>query len=142
QHLAALSKDDHAGFLTNLADAPPQDVYRVILDKVIERLKAGHDNTSSARFWIANRLNRKIVKRPASTFAYSVTPDGRRGQIVEEYMRQHGNHKPKDTAAWYLAHPIMEACREVLRNPAEAMDFIRNLAERLGSENQPLRWFS
>src|SRR5262249_39681717 len=75
QHLSALSRAKAAGFLSNLTDADPQDVYRHILDKVIERLGAEQGNMSSARFWLAEkRLNRKIVKRPAATFGYSVTP--------------------------------------------------------------------
>ena len=160
QHLAALSRDQSSGFLTNLTDAPPQDVYRDILATVIECLETERDMPlpegisetqrkkierliSSARFWLAeNRLNRKIVKRPASTFGYSVTIDGMREQVVAEYRRQHGDHEPKDGAAWHLAHRIMEVCRETLKKPAEVMDFIRALAEHFANYNLPLCWFT
>jgi DNA-directed RNA polymerase len=143
QHLALLSRDEEAGRLVNLmAGDKPQDVFR---DPILAKVIAGaeRDSKPSARFWLANnRLNRKIVKRPASTFGYSVSVDGMRQQIVEEYMRQHENNQPPDTAAWYLAHRIMAACKEVLKKPAEVMDFIRGLAGHLASENLPLRWFT
>jgi Autographiviridae RNA polymerase len=110
---------------------------------MIERLEAERDKTASARFWLVeDRLNRKIVKRPSGTFGYSVTVDGMRDQIVGEYMRQHRENKPPGSAAWYLAHRTMAACKEILRKPAEVMDFIRALAEHLANCNLPLRWFT
>jgi DNA-directed RNA polymerase, mitochondrial len=160
QHLAALSRDEQVGYLTNLTGAvasvaagyvgpysamAPQDAFRNILREVIRCLEAERDKTSSARFWLAeNRLNRKLVKRPAGTFGYSVTVDGMRDQIVGEYQKQHwdgrGGNEPPNMAAWYLAHRVMAACREVLKKPAEVMDIIRGLAEQLAKCNQPLRW--
>jgi DNA-directed RNA polymerase len=80
------------------------------------------------------------VKRPGGTFGYSVTVDGMRGQIVAEYRKQHEGNEPPDTAARYLAHRVMAACREVLKKPAEVMDLIRGLAAHLADYNQPLRW--
>jgi Autographiviridae RNA polymerase len=120
-----------------------QDAYRLILRKVEERIGAERGQYASARYWLAeSRLNRKLIKRPAGTFGYSVTTQGMKDQIVEEYQKQHDNHEPHDYAAWYLADRIMAACREVFRRPAEVMDFIRALAGHLADHNLPLRWTS
>jgi len=141
QHLAALSRDEVTGARTNLTDGELQDAYHDIVRMVITRVTAEHNKKSSALFWLAeNRLNRKLIKRPATTFGYSVTTQGMADQIVEEYQRQHGGNKPDDTAAWYLAHRIMDACKGGFKKPAEVMDFIRAVAEHLAEHNLPLRW--
>jgi Autographiviridae RNA polymerase len=125
-----------------------QDAYRLVLGEVKERVEAERTHVvkgeeverPSALFWLAeSRLNRKLIKRPAGTFGYSVTAQGMRDQIVEEYKKQHGFNEPPDTAAWYLAHRIMAACREVFKKPADVMDFIRALTGHLADHNLPLR---
>jgi DNA-dependent RNA polymerase len=128
-----------------------QDAYRLVLKRVEERVEAERTHVvkgkeverPSALFWLAeSRLNRKLIKRPAGTFGYSVTAQGMRDQIVEEYKKQHDFNEPRESAAWYLAHRIMDACREGFKKPAEVMDFIRALAGHLADHNLPIRWTS
>jgi Autographiviridae RNA polymerase len=103
QHLAMMMKDEDAGRFVNLiASDEPQDIYQLITGKVKESVGAELDDWTRrtkrikgkevllkpraeyARFWIG-KLNRKLIKRPAMTFAYSVTNDGMRQQLVDVY---------------------------------------------------------
>jgi DNA-directed RNA polymerase len=122
----------------------PQDVYRLVVERVIERIEAEWDK-ESAQFWLdpdEHRLGRKIIKRPAGTFGYHVTAQGMRDQIVEVYAKQHGGNEPPDNAAWYLAHHVMQVCRETFKKPAEVMDEIVIITKYLAERNLPLRWIT
>jgi DNA-directed RNA polymerase len=141
QHLAMIMRDEEAGRLVNLtASDEPQDVYQQITDSVLERLKAAGDE--KAEWWLRIGINRKLVKRPAMTFAYSVTLHGVVQQLVEVYRETHGNAEPTDAAAWYLAKQIKAAAEEVLQRPAVAMKFIRKLAEHCADKGKALEWTS
>jgi DNA-directed RNA polymerase len=139
QHLAMAMRDEEAGRLVNLVDADePQDIYQLITDTVIARLKA--DDNKHARWWLDGRISRKLIKRPAMTFAYSVTLRGMRSQLVETYSELHELAEPKDAAAQYLAKHIMEAAKNVLRRPATAMEFIRKLAKERADKGEHLEY--
>jgi DNA-directed RNA polymerase len=160
QHLAMSMRDEDAGRFVNLiASDEPQDIYQLITEKVKERVGAKLDDwirrtkrikgkevllkprAEYARFW-NDKLNRKLIKRPAMTFAYSVTPDGMRQQLVDVYKEQHQGAEPTDAAGWYLASHIMATANEVLKRPAVAMKFIRKLAEQRADKGKPLEWTS
>ena len=160
QHLAMMMKDEDAGRFVNLiAGDEPQDIYQLITDKVNERVGAELDDWTArtkwikgkevllkpradyARFWI-DRLNRKLIKRPAMTFAYSVTHDGMRQQLVDVYKEQRQGAEPTDAAGWYLANHIMATASDVLKRPAAAMRFIRQLAQQRAEKGKPLEWTS
>jgi Autographiviridae RNA polymerase len=160
QHLAMMMRDEDAGRLVNLIPSnEPQDVYQLITEKVKERVGAELDDWTRrtkrikgkevllkpraeyARFWI-DKLNRKLIKRPAMTFPYSVTPDGMRQQLVDVYKEQHQGAEPTDGAGWYLAGHIIAAANEVLQCPALAMKFIRALAKHCAGKGKALEWTS
>jgi len=88
------------------------DIYQQITDRVIERLKAAgqHD------------------------------PYGMVQQLVEVYREMRRNAESTDARAWYLAGHIMAAAKEILQRPAEAMKFIRKLAERRADKGKTLEW--
>ena len=141
QHLAMMMRDEDAGRLVNLtASDEPQDIYQQITERVIERLKAAGDQ--NADWWLGIGISRKLIKRPAMTFAYSVTVYGMVQQLVEVYREMRRNAEPTDAAAWYLASHIMAAAKEVLQRPAVAMKFIRKLAEQRADKSKPLEWES
>src|SRR5262249_546719 len=160
QHLAMMMKDEDAGRFVNLiASDEPQDIYQLITGKVKESVGADLDDWTRrtkrikgkevllkpraeyARFWI-DKLNRKLIKRPAMTFAYSVTKDGMRQQFGDVYKEQQQGAEPTDAAGWYLASHIMATANEVLKRPAVAMKFIRKLAEQRADKGKPLEWTS
>src|SRR5262249_39530550 len=150
QHLAMLMRDEEAGRLVNLTESDePQDVYQQISDAVRERLEAAGDE--KAEWWLWRGISRKLIKRPAMTFGYSVTLHGMVEQLAEVYREIHrvlnaageyGYPEPTDAAAWYLAKHIMAAAKEVLRRPAVAMKFIRTLAKHCADKGSALEWTS
>src|SRR5262249_28226370 len=150
QHLAMMMRDEDAGGLVNLtASDEPQDIYQQITDSVRERLEMAGDE--EAEWWLGIGISRKLVKRPAMTFGYSVTLHGMVQQLVDVYREIHrvlnaagtyGYPEPTDAAARYLAKHIMAAAKEVLRRPAAAMRFIRTLAKHCADEGSALDWTS
>jgi DNA-directed RNA polymerase len=158
QHLAMMMRDQDAGFHVNLIPGDiPQDVYELILKRVIDRIRAELDDWTRrtkriegkevllkprgvyARYWV-DKLNRKLIKRPAMTFPYSVTIDGMKDQIDEVYAELHEFAEPTDGASYYLAWRIMTAAKEILPRPAKAMEFIRKLAEERADKGEILQW--
>jgi DNA-directed RNA polymerase, mitochondrial len=139
QHLAMMMRDETVGRWVNLIPGDePQDVYQVITDRVIERLKTAGNEL--ADWWLWMGVERKLVKRPAMTFGYSVTIYGMKQQLVESYKELHDGAEPTDAAAFYLARHIMAASKEVLGKPAEAMNFIRTLAKIRANNGLHFDW--
>jgi DNA-directed RNA polymerase len=140
QHLAMMMRDEHAARLVNLVDSGgPQDVYEVITNRVIDRLKEAGD--PHADWWLEMGLiSRKLVKRPAMTFAYSATVSGMKEQLLDVYREMRRNAEPTDAAATYLAKHIRRAAKEILRGPAAVMNFIRKLARDAAKRGDTLRW--
>src|SRR5260370_41082593 len=122
-------RDEDAGWYVNLIPSDtPQDVYQLITDRVIARLQAAGGEWADWWLWVG--ITRKLIKRPAMTFPYSVTLGGMKGQIDEVYSELHELNEPTNNAGFYLAKNIMAAVKEILPRPAEAMKFIRRLAEQ------------
>jgi DNA-directed RNA polymerase len=141
QHLAMMMRDEDAGRYVNLIPSDePQDIYQRITDRVIERLKTAGDEYADWWLWIG--VSRKLVKRPAMTFAYSVTVHGMVQQLVEVYRELHRGSEPTDAAAWHLAKHIMAAAKEVLPRPAAAMKFIRRLTDERADQGKSLEWIT
>jgi DNA-directed RNA polymerase, mitochondrial len=155
QHLAMMMRDEDAGRLVNLipdgvspevyqsitdgTDAwlemdlvptdPPQDVYQLITDHVIKRLKESSD--ARAGWWLRRGVDRKLVKRSAMTFAYSVSLNG---------MQEHLDQIEDGGDTFFLAQHIMRACEETLRRPAQAMEFICKLTKECADKGKILEW--
>jgi Autographiviridae RNA polymerase len=140
QHLAMMMRDEHVARLVNLMPSDkPQDVYQVITDRVIGRLKESGDE--HAEWWLGMRLiSRKLVKRPAMTFAYSATVSGMRDQLLEVYREMRQKAEPREAAATSLAKHIRRAAKEILPGPAVVMNFIRKLARDATNRGEVLRW--
>jgi DNA-directed RNA polymerase len=110
-----------------------------------------------ADWWLWVGITRKLIKRPAMTFAYSVTEYGMKEQLVETYgeihaepgyvevdgkMMPRGGPAPTDDAAWYLAKHIKAAAEEILKRPTEAMKFFRALSDQCVDKGKVLEWTS
>jgi DNA-directed RNA polymerase len=164
QHLALLSRDPDAARLVNLADEnAPNDVYSKIAERVVAALAAASAAGSNdpeieaARWWIEQlgdkKQARRIVKRPAMTYAYSATIEGMAEHIEGEYpacarpRRKRRRHwlakKPRPSKkALCLARAVRTACAEELRGPALVMRFIRNVAKHCNDREEDLHWTS
>jgi DNA-directed RNA polymerase len=132
QHLAMMMRDENIGRLVNLApDDEPHDVYQLITDRVIGYLQKTDD--IKAGWWLRKVVTRKLVKRPAMTFAYSASVSGMQDHIEE--IENGGD-------AFFLAQYVMRACKGTLRQPAKAMGFIRKLAKECTDKSKVLEWTS
>ncbi|MGM5019253.1 DNA-directed RNA polymerase [Tardiphaga sp. 367_B4_N1_1] len=108
-----------------------------------------------ARMSVAFGIDRKLVKRNVMTFSYASKEFGMSEQHFEDTMaplelkllkKEITNHPFGDDedewrlAARYLAKRVLAAIKEVVKLPAEAMEFMQKLAKLLAHEGKPLRW--
>jgi len=142
QHFSAMLRDQRGAEAVNLTNTPlPNDIYTEVLYVVNDALKASAEPL--AKVW-QGKVDRKIVKRPCMTFAYSVTSAGIRQQILDEIRkRQEGDYLPGTPdweAAAFLA-PIVEASiRSVVDRAAEAMDWLKHVSKHVSKQDIPTGW--
>lgn len=142
QHFSAMLRDPEGGAAVNLTkrDAPA-DIYTEVLEVVKTKLKESSEPL--AKVWL-DKVDRKIVKRPCMTFAYSVTSVGIRDQIADEMRKQaEGDYLPGHRnweAAKFLGPIVEEAIRTVVKRAAEAMDWLKDLSGFTSAENIPMFW--
>jgi DNA-directed RNA polymerase len=142
QHFSALLRDSEGGAAVNLTQTDvPADIYTEVLHVV--KAKLNEDKDPLSKVWY-DHVDRKIVKRPCMTFAYSVTSTGIRNQIDEEMRkRQDGEFlagTPNWKAAQHLAPFVEEAIREVVNRAAEAMDWLKQCATFTSKAGLRVRW--
>ncbi len=142
QHFSAMLRDQRGAEAVNLTDNPlPADIYTEVLYETISLLKESKEPL--ARIW-QDKVDRKIVKRPCMTFAYSVTSAGIRNQILDEIRkRQSGDYLPGTPdwqAAAFLAPFVEQAIRGVVDRAAEAMDWLKTVSKTISEEHIPTGW--
>jgi DNA-directed RNA polymerase len=161
QHLsgAMLAKE---GRLVNLTDDVPYDIYAIVAEearKIIEADAQGTDEKRRpyAQLFLSYKdgkgIDRKLLKRATMTFCYSSEAPGMGDQIYEDLMtpmqteavrsktRHHfGTRKEQAAAARYMGRVAYAAITTVVKKPAEAMDYLKNLAGALAHEGKPVRW--
>jgi len=142
QHFSAMLKDEEGGKAVNLVESStPSDIYTEVLE-VTKGLLAKNPEPM-AKVWM-DAVDRKIVKRPCMTFAYSVTSIGIRDQIASEMRKKtDGQYLPGHEnweAARFLAPVVEEAIRKVVNRAAEAMDWLKELSQHFSKEEIPAMW--
>jgi DNA-directed RNA polymerase len=142
QHFSAMLRDEEGGKAVNLrpSDAPT-DIYTEVLNVTKDLLAKNPEPL--AKVWM-DKVDRKIVKRPCMTFAYSVTSIGIRDQIASEMRKKtDGQYLPGHEnwqSAAFLAPVVEEAIRTVVDRAAEAMDWLKELSGHLSAEQIPTSW--
>jgi DNA-directed RNA polymerase len=142
QHFSAMLRDAEGGKAVNLTPSEtPTDIYTEVLNVVKAKLMA--DSEPLAKVWM-DKVDRKIVKRPCMTFAYSVTSIGIREQISGEMRKQSdGQYIPgweNWQAAAFLAPVVEASIREVVKRAAEAMDWLKEISKAYSKEQIPTSW--
>jgi DNA-directed RNA polymerase len=151
QHLALLSGDVISAALVNLLsgaddDDDPSDVYRHLIAKAVELIKA--DASDYADWWrerfknLGEKEERELLKTPIMTYAYSVTVAGAADQIAEVYKSFRRNEMPTNAACRYLAQKVLEACAEELPGPARIMTYLRRVAKHCADQGRFMEWRS
>jgi len=144
QHFSAMLRDAEGGRAVNLRHTEvPSDIYTEVL--TVTKGLLAENQEPLAKVWM-DKIDRKIVKRPCMTFAYSVTSIGIRDQIASEmrkktngqYLSGHENWQ----AAAFLAPIVEEAIRDVVKRAAEAMDWLKLIAKQHTDNALPTTWMT
>lgn len=147
QILSMLMRDEYGAKATNvLASDTPQDIYRVVSDRVLDKLQS--DTHPYAKKWIQFGINRKLAKRPTMTWAYGCTFYSCRDYVDEWYqdtLRKTRCANPFDEterykATGYLSKMLWASINEVLDRPKDCMNWLQSCAKVLAEQGLPFGW--
>lgn len=148
QILSMLMRDEYGCHATNVTPTDtPSDIYRVVSDKVIQRLKADTDNPI-AFDWISFGIDRKLAKRPTMVWPYGGTFYSCQAYVDDWFsdsLRKESKISPfqesvRHAATGYLAKHLWASINEVLVKPKECMKWLQDVAGTLAKENKPIHW--
>jgi len=148
QHYSAMMRDEIGGQATNLVPSnKPHDVYGLVADKVIERLKK--ETNPYAKKWLDYGIDRKICKKPVMCLPYSLTQYSCR-QYIEDHVHKElvDNNKQHDfgddlfKSTRYLTGVVWKSINEVIVGARDIMKFLKAVAKLVSSENLPVAWTS
>lgn len=149
QHYSAMLRDSNGAYYTNLTPTDrPQDIYQVIADKVIEKLKKDISNNPFASLWLQYGINRSITKRSVMTLPYSSTRFASTDFVLEEIQKRkdNGQEHPfgKDTLkpASYLAGVIWDSIGDTLSSAFVGMKWLKAVARVVAKKQLPITWIT
>ena len=149
QILSMLMRDEYGATTTNvLASDTPQDIYKVVADRVIEKLKA--DDHSYATKWLQFDIDRGLAKRPTMVWPYGGTFYSCREYVDRWYqdtLRKTRCENPftemeRYAATGYLSKHTWAAINEVLDRPKSCMKWLQSCAKALADHGEPMSWNS
>jgi DNA-directed RNA polymerase len=153
------------GRFVNLTDnEAPQDIYAIVAKvarRMVEEDAQGQDEKKRhyAKLFLSYKdgkgIDRKLLKRSTMTFCYSSEANGMGDQFFEDLMaplqadavrnktpHHFGTVKEQAAAARYMGRVAYTAITDVVRKPAEAMDFLKALAGVMAHEGKPVSWIT
>jgi DNA-directed RNA polymerase, mitochondrial len=148
QHFSALLKDEVGGAAVNLLPSPkPQDIYQVVADKLVAKLRIKAASDHQARAWLALGITRKSTKRCVMVLPYGGTLYAFR-KYLQEHIRERiaeGAKNPFGTEkfyipAAYLATLLQEAIGETVKAAVQAMGWLQTVAELIAEQGLPINW--
>ena len=144
QNFSAVLRDEVGGKAVNLIDNDvPQDIYQVVADTVIEKLKLS--NNTIAKEWLNWGIDRKATKRSVMVLPYGGTRYSC-VEFVDEYVsdrEEKGDTVPfKDRAKAniFLANIIWESIGNTVIKAREAMDWLQKVARLCAATKTPVHW--
>jgi DNA-directed RNA polymerase len=164
QHLAGAMRALEGAMVNLTPNAIPEDIYATVAKvarRMIEVDAQGEDEKKRkyAQLFLSYKdgkgIDRKLLKRNVMTFCYSSDQNGMGDQQFEDLMiplqaeairsktpHHFGTIAEQSGAARYMGRVAYAAITEVVKKPAEAMDFLKDLAAALAHEGKPVRWVS
>jgi DNA-directed RNA polymerase len=146
QHFSAMLRDPKGAHATNMTSAPQQDIYGVVAAAVTARIsgpQATAVDTEMAGIWKEYGITRSLVKRPVMTTPYGATSIGMKEMILQDTIRLEPTlrwgPKPWETADW-IAKVIYEAIGETVQASQSAKEYLQNIAQVAGKEEQAVTW--
>ena len=144
QHFSAMLRDDEGGLATNLTDTQtPEDIYQIVCDKVIDKLKQSDDLL--AKQWLDFGIDRKATKRSVMVLPYGGTRFSS-VEFIDEYLSDRvskGEHIPFDNrgeACKYLGYLIYDSIGDTVSKAREAMAWLQEVAKLVSKLNSPVEW--
>jgi DNA-directed RNA polymerase len=164
QHMAGATLAEEGRFVNLTDNEAPQDIYAIVAKvarRMVEEDATGQDEKKRgfARLFLSYKdgkgIDRKLLKRSTMTFCYSSEANGMGDQFFEDLMaplqaeavrhktpHHFGTVKDQAAAARYMGRVAYAAITEVVRKPAEAMDFLKDLAGVMAHEGKPVSWIT
>lgn len=151
QNFSAMLRDEVGGRATNLTpNEQPSDIYAQVAaaaGQIIDR--DAIDGHEVAARW-HGKMNRKLAKRNTMTVPYAVTEFGMRDQLQQEFRKIAEEDPGADPVfreatmadAAYLATVNYEAIGTVVIAARAAMDWLREVARIVASDDLPVQWSS
>lgn len=167
QHFSAILRDSIGGAAVNLIPSDrPQDIYRRVADKVVERLQKDATNGTMdedcendkgtyvkygtkylAQEWLNYGITRSTTKRCVMTLAYGATEYGFRDQIMEDTIVPHNIKNPGVTtwinpaqSARYMAKLIWDAVGVVVIKAVEGMKWLQDTSKLVCKGGHTVTW--
>ena len=152
QLLACLTKCEDTAYATNAAPTPyPQDIYAVIAERVVVKLKKDVANGNSmAAKWLAFGIDRKATKRPTMVYPYGGTFYSCRAYVDEWYqdrLRKEQATNPfgegeRYKVTGYLSKHVWRSIHEVFDRPTKCMKYLQEVAKVLTRAGKDVTWVS
>jgi DNA-directed RNA polymerase len=162
QHMAGAMRAEEGRYVNLTDNEVPQDIYAIVAKvarRMVEEDAEGQDEKKRhfAKLFLSYKdgkgIDRKLLKRSTMTFCYSSEANGMGDQFFEDLMaplqadavrnktpHHFGTVKEQAAAARYMGRVAYAAITEVVRKPAEAMDFLKAVAGVMAHEGKPVRW--
>lgn len=140
QHLSLLGRDPIGAKATNCSSEETRyDIYievaNVVREAVAIDAAAGIEEAVN---WLAQGIDRKVVKRAVMTTPYGVTDRGITDQLINDKhcdafdgMLRHAN---------YMREKINMALGRTVKSARDIMGYFQEVAGRLAEEGKPLQW--
>ena len=165
QHYAAILRDEDAGREVNLVPGDkPGDLYRVVADRIMEKLKtmpaevwegsgkAKKRVKTFAAEWRSFGIDRKITKRSVMVLPYGGTflsnldyvRDAVRDQVESRGVPSWLTEDNEQEAYVALAKIVWAAMHDVVKGPIEGMKYVRRVVKTWAREapTKKLHWTS
>lgn len=150
QVYSLMLRDAKAGKLVNLLPTDkPQDIYQLVADAVIEKLKAdANENKPYAQLWLDYGIKRSTTKRSIMTICYGSTRYSCTDFVIEDLTKRKDkgeNHPFIDDLfrpASYLAGVIWDSIGDNLASARVGMDYLQTIARIVAREQLPIHWIT
>lgn len=166
QIFSLILRDKVGGFAVNLLPAAkPQDIYQIVADKVIDKLKADaadpakdaivttkegkafYNPAKSAAILLDMGINRKTTKRQVMVLPYGGTRESCREyseEWVKDTIRNGYPQLPEDVSirglSYYLSTHVWDAIGETVIAARDAMKYLQDMAGVMNKLDLPIKW--
>jgi DNA-directed RNA polymerase len=155
QHFSAALRDPVGGNAVNLVPAQkPQDIYQCVIDLAVTKIQSdiGGENDKIAQALLKYGLSRRAAKRCTMCFVYGAKQHSYVRFVLEYVNDTDAKRKQEDReyvssidgfefdASVYLAKKISESIDETVIAAKDGMNWLRQCARTLATENLPISW--